>query len=229
VNSSCCSFPSKDIFVSEPLCAPFSKEFLSDFLYSDNAHPVQESFGAHQELANPPAVGQSCENAHRPADPQSGVEETSNRISTDLGNYWLYHHREHVVWKEEDQTDACASNRRNSRPECVPCRTYDLSTKRLKADDSAQSTSPSRHLSNVAFHEPQHIVGSSVALTVDIEAPSEQKPRQSSLSRDYEQKQERPDFASKGSSKRSRSNAPAHADFEYSTVNAVCCFDILSV
>ena len=115
VNSSCCSFPTKDIFVSEPLCVPFSKEFLSDFLFSDNTHPVQEAVGTHQETTNQPTVFRCCEQAHRHADLEDSIEESSHRISSDLGNYWLYHHREHVVWKEEDQADECAPIRRNKR------------------------------------------------------------------------------------------------------------------
>ncbi len=235
MNSSCCSFPTKDIFVSEPLCVPFTKEFLSDFLFSDNGHPGQEAFATHQEMPNQPAAIQCFETSHRPADHENGFDESSNRISPELGNYWLYHHREHV-WTDEDQADACAPIRRNKRclrclqsnsfqarneTDTCSCRTVhqsDLSTKRRVIEDPAQCILSSKLGSN----EPQESFGSNEVLTVGLDASTAQclKSKQPSQPLECELKQDISDPASKGSLKRLRSSAPTYADFEYSTVRA---------
>ena len=119
VDSSCCSFPTKELFSSEPLYVPFSKEFLSDFLYTDHslpAHSAQEDVGAQQEAVNQAAVVRFFENSHRSAEFDNEFEESSNRNSSDLGNYWLYHHQEQqIAWKEEYEKDACTPIRINKR------------------------------------------------------------------------------------------------------------------
>jgi hypothetical protein len=70
------------------------------------------------------------------------------------------------------------------------------------------------------MHESQHTYDCVGAIAAEIEAPIEHCPKskQADLSTASNLKQESLDSAPPGSSKRLRSSALAHADFEYSTV-----------
>ena len=106
----------------------------------------------------------------------------------------------------------------------VLCRTFqqsDVSTKRRTIEDTVQHSFPAEPETNAAVHQPKQSIDLSDAHTVGMEVPCAQssKSKQPSISIACELKQDISDSASKASSKRSRSNAAAYADFEYSTVS----------
>ena len=105
METTCFSFASRDIFSAD--CIPFSKEFLSDFLFSESSvSHQQDGQGSRQDSNSNNLEVQDC---HRSIDSEAVSCSSSNRVMPDISNYWLYQHRDNVSWKDQEDIDSSLS------------------------------------------------------------------------------------------------------------------------